>query len=196
MRLKPQIILGVALALLIAGVTFGADPFVIDPVHTNIGFSVRHLVINNVKGKFTDFSGTILYDEKDIAKSSVNVTIKATSINTGNDSRDNDLRGVGFLDAAKFPEITFQSQRIEKRSDGYVAVGKLTLHGVTKEFALPFSITGKIKDPWGNIRLGVESALTLDRRDFDLNYSKTLDNGGLVVGNDVKIELAVEAVKK
>jgi polyisoprenoid-binding protein YceI len=183
------------LSLFLVSTVFSADKYTLDPVHTSIEFSVRHLVINNVKGKFTDFSGTLLYDDGDITKSSVNVSIKAASVNTGTPNRDNDLRSANFLDAEKFPEITFQSQRIEKRGDGYVAVGTLTIHGVSKETALPFSITGKIKDPWGGTRMGIEVALTLNRRDFGMNYGKTLDGGGLVVGNDVKIEIAAEAVK-
>jgi polyisoprenoid-binding protein YceI len=183
------------LSLFLVSTVFSADKYTLDPVHTSIEFSVRHLVINNVKGKFTDFSGTLLYDDGDITKSSVSVSIKAASVNTGTPNRDNDLRSANFLDAEKFPEITFQSQRIEKREDGYLAVGTLTIHGVSKEITLPFSITGKIKDPWGGTRMGIEVALTLNRRDFGMNYGKTLDGGGLVVGNDVKIEIAAEAVK-
>jgi polyisoprenoid-binding protein YceI len=194
MHLK-KIVWAPVLSLFLVNTLFSADKYALDPVHTSIGFSVRHLVINSVKGKFTDFSGTLLYDDGDITKSSVNVTIKAASVDTGTPNRDKDLRSANFLEAEKFPELTFQSQRIEKRGDGYVAVGTLTMHGVSKEIALPFSITGKIKDPWGGTRMGIEAGLTLDRRDFGMSYGKTLDGGGLVVGNDVKIEIAAEAVK-
>lgn len=178
-----------------AGVALGADRYQIDPVHTVVGFSVRHLMINNVRGKFADFSGTILYDETDVTKSSVSVTIKTASINTGNPQRDADLKSSNFLEVTKYPEITFQSTRIEKRADGYVAVGMLTMRGVSKEIALPFTITGKIKDPWGKERIGVDAGVTLNRQDWQISYSKTMDNGGLIVGNDVKIELNVEAAK-
>lgn len=194
MRLK-KMVWALLLSLFLVNAVFSADKYALDPVHSSIGFSIRHLVINSVKGKFTEFTGTLLYDEGDITKSSVNVTIKAASINTGTPNRDKDLRSANFLDAEKFPELTFQSQRIEKRGDGYVAVGTLTMHGVSKEISLPFTITGKIKDPWGGTRMGIEAGITLDRRDYGMNYGKTLDGGGLVVGNDVKIEIAAEAVK-
>ncbi len=190
-----KIILGTLASLLLAIAALGADQYQIDPVHTLIGFSARHLVINNVKGKFTDFSGTILYDEQDITKSSINVTIRAASINTGVDKRDDDLRSANFFEVAKNPEITFHSTRIEKRGEGYVAVGVLAMHGVSKEVAVPFSITGKIKDPWGKERIGVEASLTVDRRDWGITFNKAMDNGGLIVGNEIKIELNVEAVK-
>jgi polyisoprenoid-binding protein YceI len=194
MRYKQFVLAGVA-SLLVAAVAPGADRYQIDPAHTQIGFSVRHLVISNVQGKFDEFSGTILYDGQDITKSSVSVTIKAASIDTGVGPRDADLRSANFFDATKFPEVTFQSTRIEKRGEGYVALGTLTMHGVAKEVTLPFSVTGVIKDPWGKQRMGVEASLTINRQDWGLSYSKTMDNGGLIVGNDVKIDLNVEAVK-
>ena len=194
MTYKQFFLAGVA-SLLVAVAAPGADRYQIDPAHTQIGFSVRHLVISNVQGKFKEFSGTILYDGQDITKSSVSVTIKAASIDTGVEPRDVDLRSANFFDATKFPEVTFQSTRIEKRGEGYVALGTLTMHGVAKEVALPFSITGPIKDPGGKQRLGVEASLTISRQDWGLSYSKAMDNGGLIVGNDVKIELNAEAVQ-
>jgi polyisoprenoid-binding protein YceI len=187
---------GLLTGLLLASAAAAADRYEIDPVHTEVGFSVKHLVINNVRGKFNDFSGTILYDENDITKSSVQVSIKAASIDTGVKDRDNDLRSPNFFDVAKYPKLTFQSRSIEKRGDGYVAVGTLTMHGIAKEIALPFTLNGKIKDPWGSERVGFEAGLTINRQDWGINYSKVMDNGGLMVGNDVKIELNVEAVKK
>ncbi len=195
MRMK-NVLAGTLVSLLLAVAAPGADRYEIDPVHTLIGFSVRHLVINNVKGKFGDFSGTILYDENDITRSSVEVTVRTPSINTGVNQRDDDLRSPNFLEVAKYPEMTFRSSRIERQGEGYVAVGTLTLHGVAKQVALPFTLSGKIKDPWGNERIGVEANLTIDRRDWGINFSKTMDSGGLIVGNEVRIELNVEAVKK
>ncbi len=191
-----RLALGLLAFGLFAHTAFGADRYAIDPVHTLLGFSVRHLMINNVRGKFTDFSGTIVYDEGDITHSSVGLTIKAASIDTGVSMRDNDLRSPNFFDVAKYPTISFQSRRIEKRGDTYVAVGALTMHGVSKEIEVPISFNGKIKDPWGKDRIGIEGSLTLNRRDWDLTYSKAMDNGGLIVGNEVKIELAVEATKQ
>ena len=195
MQLKKGL-LGTLASLLIAAAAPAADQYQIDPVHTLIGFSVRHLVINNVKGKFGEFSGTIVYDENDITKSSVEVTVRTASINTGVNQRDDDLRSPNFLEVAKYPEMTFRSSRIERHGDAYVAVGTLTLHGVSKEVTVPFTLFGKVKDPWGNERIGVEASLTIDRRDWGINFSKTMDNGGLIVGNEVKIDLNVEAIKK
>jgi polyisoprenoid-binding protein YceI len=190
------LIVSALFSLLPASATFATDKYELDPVHTRIGFTARHLMINNVSGRFTDFTGNILYDEQDVTKSSVAVKIQTASVSTENKMRDDDLRSANFFDIAKYPEITFQSSRIEKQGDGYTCVGTLTMHGVSKEITIPFTILGKVKDPWGNTRVGLEAELKVDRRDWGLTYSKTLDSGGLVVGNDIKIDLNVEAVKK
>ena len=190
------LIISVLFSLLLASAIFATDKYELDPVHTRIGFTARHLMINNVSGRFTDFTGNILYDEQDVTKSSVAVKIQTASVSTENKMRDDDLRSANFFDIAKYPEITFQSSRIEKQGDSYVCAGTLTMHGVSKEVSVPFTILGKIKDPWGNTRMGLESELKIDRRDWGLMYSKTLDNGGLIVGNDIKIDINVEAVKK
>ncbi|MDQ7053998.1 MAG: YceI family protein [candidate division KSB1 bacterium] len=186
----------VILGLLLVGTALSADRYQIDPVHSSIAFSVRHMVINKVKGNFKEFTGTILYDEKDISKSSVSVTIQAASIDTDNSKRDDHLRSADFFDVQKYPTITFKSKRIVKEGDGYVAIGDLTMHGVTREVRIPFQILGKVVDPWGNTRIGVEASLILNRHDFGISWSKTLDNGGLVVGNEVMIELNIEAIKQ
>jgi polyisoprenoid-binding protein YceI len=180
----------------IAPAVAGIEKLIIDPVHSSIGFLVRHMVISNVRGRFTQFSGTIFYHRLDITCSSVTVTIDAASVNTENADRDNDLRSSNFFDTAKFPEITFCSRRVEQQCEGYVCVGDLTLHGVIKEIAIPFEITGRQKDPWGKERVGFESELKLDRREFGLTYNALLDNGGLVVGNDITIDLSIEAVRE
>ncbi|HXF04521.1 MAG TPA: YceI family protein [Blastocatellia bacterium] len=174
----------------------GADTYVIDVSHSWIGFSVRHMMVTNVRGRFTDFSGTILYDEQDITKSSVSVTIKTASINTENADRDRHLRSADFFDAEKYPEITFVSKRIEKRGADYVCIGTLTIRGVSREVAIPFTITGKVKDQRGNTRIGVEASLTINRQDFGVTWNRALDAGGVVVGNDVKIELNIEAINR
>ena len=189
------VFIGMSAILLVAGAAFGADKFDFDPMHTQIGFAVKHLVISTVRGQFREFTGTIQYDPTDLTKSSVSVTIKTASINTQVEMRDNDLRSPNFFDAPKYPEITFQSTRIEKKGDGFVAIGTLNMHGVSKEVALPFTMSSKIKDPWGKERFAVEGTLTIDRRDWGLTWDQRLDGGGLVVGNEIKIELSVEAVK-
>jgi len=188
-------VLALILALLPGRAVLGADRYTIDPVHCHIGFSVRHLVINNIRGRFTDYAGSIVYDEQDITKSSVEVVIKVESINTDFKARDEHLRTADFFDAAKFPEITFKSTRVEKRNGGLAAVGNFTMHGVTKEITLPFKINGK-SNFQGEMHLGLEAAITIDRRDFGMSWSATLDSGGLVVGNDVTIELNIEATRK
>ncbi|SYZ72890.1 conserved exported hypothetical protein [Candidatus Zixiibacteriota bacterium] len=195
--MRGKILAMLVMAITMAGVSvLGADTYQIDPVHSNIGFTVKHMVISNVKGNFSDFSGTIVYDDKDISKSSVNVTIKTISINTGNQYRDNDLKSGNFFEAEKYPEITFQSTKIEKAVDGFVMTGNLTMRGVTKEVQIPFNILGTIKDPYGNMRMGAEGGLTINRQDYGISFNKALDNGGLVVGNEVKIDLNIEAVNK
>jgi len=174
----------------------GADTFAIDPVHSMVGFSVRHMLISHVSGDFQEFSGTIVYDEKDPSKSSVDVRIKAASIDTRNHDRDEHLRSSSFFDAAKFPEITFASTRIEKTENDYIAHGQLTIRGLSKEVALPFKITGTVKDPWGKMRLGAQAGLTINRQDFGVSWNQVLDGGGVELGDEVKIDLAVEAVKQ
>lgn len=180
---------------LMAGTTWAADTYTIDRSHSSVQFIVRHLVVTKVKGEFNEYTGTILYDDKDITKSSVEVTIKATSIDTKDAKRDDHLRSPDFFDVAKFPEVTFKSKRIEKAGDGYAAVGDLTMHGVTKEIRIPFTIAGVITDPWGNTRLGLSAETAINRQDYGVSWSKKLDNGGLVAGDDVTIELEIEAVK-
>ncbi|NIM18860.1 MAG: polyisoprenoid-binding protein [Candidatus Latescibacteria bacterium] len=173
-----------------------ADKYVIDASHTSTEFSVRHLVISNVKGNFSDISGVIMYDENDATKSSVDVTIKVASINTNNEKRDDHLRSLEFFDAEKYPEITFKSKKIEKTDDGLKLVGTLTIRGVSKEVAFPFELTGKITDPWKNVRIGAEANLKINRQDFGVSWNNVMEGGGLVVGNDVKITINLEAVKQ
>ena len=168
----------------------------IDPAHSRIGFSIRHLEIAWVEGRFKDFKGTIRYDEKDVTKSSVEFTAKVESIDTGVEARDKHLRTADFFDVANNPEMSFKSTRVEGRGkDGYVLHGDFTLKGVTKQVALPFNVTGAIKDPWGNTRFGVSAQTKINRRDYGITWGKTLENGGLDVGNEVVIELQLEAVK-
>jgi polyisoprenoid-binding protein YceI len=172
------------------------DTYRIDPNQSTISFAVKHMVISTVHGKFTDYDGTILLNENDLTKSSVNITIKTTSLNTEVIPRDNDLRSANFLDVTKYPEIVFTGRHIDKNADGYVLTGDLSMHGVTREVSIPFKYNGKVKDMAGKTRIAVEGRLTIDRRNWGIAYSKVLDSGGLVAGNEVKIDLDVEAVKK
>ncbi len=173
-----------------------ADAYTIDVSHSKVGFSVSHMVISDVEGRFKEFSGMIQVDEQDPAKSSVEVTIKVASIDTENEKRDEHLRSADFFDAPKFPEITFRSVKVEKKGNAYVATGALTIRGVMKTVSIPFTATGPIKDPWGNTRRGFKGSLTLNRQDYGVSWSNKLDGGGLVVGDEVTVSLSVEAVKK
>src|SRR5260370_31218127 len=163
-----------------------ADEYKIDPVHSNVGCAVRHLAVSTVHGRFNDFRGSILFDDKDPSKSSVDVVIKTTSINNDNSNRDNDLRSPNFLDTTKFPELTFRSKSVEKKGDAYVAHGTLTIHGVSKDVDLPFSLTGPVGTQRGKA-LGAEASLPINRQDYGIA------GGGALGGNDGKIEITVGA---
>jgi len=178
-----------------AATSSAADKYTVDPTHSSIGFAVRHMVVSKVKGYFNEYTATILYDDKDITKSNAEVTIKTASIDTRDAKRDEHLRTPDFFDAAKYPEITFKSKRIEKSGEGFVAVGDLTMRGVTKEIQLPFTFAGVVTDPWGNTRLGLSASTKLNRQDYGVSWSKSLDSGGLVVSDDVEIAIEIEAIK-
>jgi polyisoprenoid-binding protein YceI len=184
----------ISVLVFLAANGFAAEKYEIDAVHSNVGFTVRHMLVAKVSGKFKEFSGTIIYDEKDITKSSVNVTIKTASIDTDNERRDGHLRSADFFDVENHPEITFASKKIEKRGDGYVAIGDLTIRGATKQIELPFQILGILKEAKGNSRIGIEAGATLNRFDYGVKWDRKLDTGGLVVGENVEINLTVEAV--
>ena len=185
----------VALALSVFSTIAFADDYKIDKSHSQVGFSVKHLMISNVNGRFTDFDGTITYDPKDIAKSAVKVTVKTPSIATDHAGRDADLHKSEFLDVAQFPEMTFVSAKVEKRGDQYVVIGDLTIKGVTKRVEIPFTFSGPITDPWGNSRIAAEGSTTVNRRDFGVTYNRAMQDGAAIVGDQVKISLSVEGVK-
>lgn len=172
---------------------FAATVYQIDKVHSYIGFSVKHIVISNVKGNFTDFSGTITYDEEDITKSSVNVTINVASIDTDNERRDNHLKSEDFFDVAEYPEMTFKSTKIEKTDDGLVMHGKLTMRGVTKDISIPFEVLGKATGPDGLAVVAFEGSAKLSRKEYGINWNKALAAGGFIVGDEVKIDIQIEA---
>lgn len=152
-------------------------------------------MISRVTGNFQDFDVTAQYDEDDISKSSVDVVIQAASINTDNERRDNDLRSDHFFDVEKYPEATFKSKKFEKTDKGYDVVGDLTMHGVTKEIILPFEITGKITDPRGNTRIGVDAKITIDRTDYGITWNRVLEGGGVVASDNVGIDISLELLK-
>lgn len=168
----------------------------LDPAHTHSGFTVRHLVINNVRGEFGKTTGKVVLDDKDVTKSSVEAVIDVTTVDTRVQARDDDLRSPNFFDAAKFPTITFKSTKVEKAGKGKLKVkGDLTIRDVTKPVVLEVTgPTGAIKDPMGTLRRGVNATTTINRKDFGLTWSKTIE-AGPVVGDTVKIEIDAELVK-
>ncbi len=167
----------------------------LDTAHSRIGFAVRHLMIADVHGSFNDFEGQILVNEKDPAQSSVKFKAKVASIDTNVPARDTHLKSADFFEAEKFPEITFQSTRIERDGDNLRAIGTFTMHGISKTIAIPFKLHGPVVDAFGTTRIGVEANLELDRRDYGVSYNSVLDNGSLMIDNIVRIDLDLEAVK-
>jgi len=168
----------------------------IDTTHSGVNFSIRHMVVSKVRGRFTKYSGSVQLDEDDLTRSTVQATIEASSVDTGTAQRDEHLRSADFFDVANFPELRFESQRIEKLSeDRYRLVGDLTIRGVTRGVALDVEYGGRAKDPWGNERIGFIARGELDRKDFGLGWNQLLEAGGVLVGDRVDIELEVQAVK-
>ncbi|MFL5345983.1 MAG: YceI family protein [Hyalangium sp.] len=175
-----------------------AASYEIDAPHSNAGFAVKHMMVSNVRGSFSKMTGTLDLDDKDITKSTVAVTIDTTTIDTGVAARDTHLKSKDFFDVEKFPTITFKSKKVEKAGEGQLKVtGDLTMHGVTKEVVLDVEGPSKeAKDPQGKIRIGATATTTLHRKDFGLTYNAALETGGVAVGDDVKVTLDLEAVKK
>lgn len=168
----------------------------IDPTHSSVHFSVRHLMVSNVRGEFTKVSGTVKIDPEKPENSTVEATIDVASINTRDPQRDAHLKSADFLDVEKFPAMTFRSKKIEVNSGGGKVTGDLTIHGVTREITLDVEgPTPEIKDPWGKQRVGASATTKLSRKDFGLTWNAALETGGVVVGDEVKITIDVEAVR-
>jgi polyisoprenoid-binding protein YceI len=169
----------------------------IDAAHSSAQFSVRHLMISNVRGEFTKVTGTIEYDPANLANSKVDVAIDADSINTRDTQRDAHLKSPDFFDTAQFPTLTFRSTNISKSGDGVRIKGDLTIHGVTREVVLDVEgPTPETKDPWGFTRIAASATTRINRKDFGLTWNTALETGGVVVGDEVKITLDLEAVKQ
>jgi polyisoprenoid-binding protein YceI len=188
----------VVLMLLATPRLTAASTWEIDPAHSNAQFAVRHLVISTVRGQLGKVTGVVQLDDSDVTKSSVQATVDATAINTREAKRDEDLRGPDFLDVAKFPTITFASKKVEQvAADRYKVTGDLTMHGVTKEVTLDVQGSPQpLNDPFGNVKLGGVATTRLNRQDFGIAWSKALDGGGVVVGDDVDVTIDLEVTKK
>lgn len=165
----------------------------LDPAHTLVEFSAKHMMITTVKGRFKSVRGTVVYDEADPSRSHVEAEIDTASIDTGVGMRDNDLKSDHFLEVEKYPTITFKSTRVEMvSSERAKVVGDLTIHGVTREVTLDTELTGRAKAPAGNEVISFEARTSIDRKDFGLHWNMMLETGGFLVGDIVKIEIAVE----
>lgn len=208
MKDKPEVIamkrakrstaaLFIALTLLVP-VLAQAGSWDIDPAHTEVGFKIRHMMVTNVRGVFHDVKGTLQFDAADQGNSTINVAIKAVSIDTGIEKRDNHLRSPDFFEVEKYPELTFTSTRFEKIADGVFKVtGDLLIHGVTKEVVLDVEGLGQqVVDPWGGTRMGAFATTKVNRKDYGLTWNKALEAGGWLVGDEVTINLEVELVAK
>ncbi len=169
----------------------------IDTAHSHAQFKVKHMMISNVKGEFTAVTGSLQYDSENVANSTVQVTIDATTINTREPQRDTHLKSADFFDIEKFPTLTFKSTRVSKKGDGELSVaGDLTIHGVTRTVTFEVEdFTAPMKDPWGNTRIGLSATTKINRKDFGLTWNAALEAGGIVVGEEVTITLDVEFIK-
>ena len=168
----------------------------IDPAHSTAQFVVRHMMITNVRGSFSGVQGTVVYDPDNLGASSVDVTIDANTLNTGDANRDTHVKSAEFLETDKYPTITFKSKSIAKDGDGLRVKGDLTVHGVTKEVVLDVDgPTGEQKDPWGNIRVGASAGAKIKRSDHGLTWNAALETGGIMLGDDLKLELEVSLIK-
>jgi polyisoprenoid-binding protein YceI len=175
-------------------VTKIAQAYAIDKMHSEVAFQVRHL-LTKVRGRFTEFAGTVLLDQEHPEQSSASLTIDASSVDTGTPDRDTHLRSDDFFAVGTHPTLNFQSSRVVRTGDDtYDVAGTLTIRGVTKEITLPVTYLGTAKDPWGNVRAGFETSLTLNRKDFGLTWNAALETGGFLVGDEVRINLWIQAI--
>lgn len=174
--------------------TTTAQAYAIDKAHSEVTFQVRHL-LTKVRGGFSDFTGTVHFDQDEPRNSSVSLRIDAASIDTHNAERDRHLRSDDFFAADRYPTITFDSSRIVRTSgDTYDVTGTLTIRDVAREITLPITYLGTAKDPWGNARAGFETELTINRKDFGLSWNAALETGGFLVGDEVRVSLSIQAI--
>jgi len=194
LRVPSSLALGILIS--VGAASAATETYTIDPNHSNVGFSIRHF-FSKVPGRFTKYEGTITLDSKNLSMTVVNVTIDAASINTGGEDRDSHLRSADFFDVAKYPTITFVSTGVTPQGPRKATVkGNLTMHGVTKPVTLEAEVLGFSPDPWGGYRGGFEARTQINRMDYGVSWSKMVEGGGLVVGNEVDIVLDVEATRE
>ncbi|MFJ6771390.1 YceI family protein [Kitasatospora sp. NPDC091257] len=171
--------------------------YVLDPTHTRIGFVARHAMVTKVRGAFHRFEGTAHLDGGDPSSSSGQVVIKAESIDTGVEQRDQHLRTNDFLDAPNFPDITFRSTAVEVRSGtDYRVTGDLTIKDTTRPVTIDFEYTGNVVDPYGNLRVGLEGSVTISRKEYGVTWNAALEGGGVLVGDKVVLEFDISAIRQ
>ncbi|MDB4885056.1 MAG: YceI family protein [Gemmatimonadetes bacterium] len=175
--------------------TTGTTTWTLDASHSSIEFSVKHLMITTVRGRFAEASGTATVPGDDYTKARVEVTIQAASLDTRSEQRDQHLRSADFFDVEQFPEITFRSTRLEGSRDSFRLTGDLTVHGVTKSVTLDVEFEGEGKDPWGGTRMGFSATTKIDRREFGLVWNQALETGGVMVSNDIKLQIEAQFVR-
>jgi len=168
----------------------------IDPAHTEINFKIKHLMITNVTGSFTKFDGTMESEKDDFTDAKIHFEADTDSITTHNEQRDTHLKSADFFDAAQFPKVTFDSTSIEKKGDDYKLTGNLTMHGITKPVILDVELGGVNTDPWGQSKAGFEITGKINRKDFGLIWNTPLETGGLMLGDEVKIQIGVQLIKQ
>ena len=181
-----------------APATANAHSYEIDSSHSSASFKVRHLMVSNVRGEFGAISGTVFIDDVDITRSTVEVTIDASTINTRDPKRDEHLRSADFFDVAAFPTVTFKSKRVQPgKGGGLFVAGDLTIHGITREVTLDVeALSPEQNDPWGNVKRGASARTRVNRKDFNLVWNATLDGGGVLIGDEVSIAIEVELGRK
>jgi polyisoprenoid-binding protein YceI len=178
--------------------TAATSTWQIDPAHTAAQFSVRHLAISTVRGTFSNVKGTVIFDDKDVSQSSVTVTIDVSTVDTREPNRDKDLKSDHFFDVAHYPTMTFKSTKVEAAGPGKLEItGDLTIRGTTKSVVLDVEgPTAPVKDPWGNQRAAINATTKVNRQDFGVKWNATMDNGGVVVGDDISITIDAEMIKQ
>lgn len=190
------VVLGAVLCVMLSGNNvFAQNIYKIDRVHSSIGFTVKHLMISTTRGEFTDYTGEIQFNPEDLSSFSVDIVIEAKSIDTRNEKRDGHLRSSDFFDVEKYPTIGFKGKQLVKNDDGYALTGDLTIKAVTKEITIPVTIFGPIQRKDKEL-IGLSGEIIINRQDYGVSWSETMDQGGLMVEDNVKIIIEIEAHKK
>lgn len=181
----------------LAALSLGAQTYEIDSAHSSAGFSVKHMMVTNVSGKFSNVKGSIVYNEKNLAASTVTASVDVNTVNTNESKRDAHLKAPDFFDAAKYPTMEFKSTKVYKAGNVVKVDGNLTLHGVTKPVTLTLTeLSPEVKHPMGGLVRGAVATTKINRKDFGLTWNKTLETGGLMVGDEVTVTLEIEAARK